>query len=140
MEYTVISPDRSNRYRPQEEEGSSLTDLLQGKRRILRTKLDVLLIEIRARFAIRDHNLARIEEDKARLEHLISETGRLANYHFREQSDVSGFFRALFDVEAEERQQDTECWRDVVMVMRDFLYAWEAHEQARAKAIFLNDV
>ena len=40
-------------------------------------------------------------------------------------------------LEKERRTEDVECWRDVVMVMRDFLVVWEAHEQAKTKAIFL---
>ena len=28
-------------------------------------------------------------------------------------------------------------WRDVVLVMRDFLETWEAHEQAKNRSIFL---
>ncbi len=58
----------------------------------------------------------------------------------REHQDKGIFYRKLFDFQTEARSEQVECWRDVVMVMRDFLYAWDAHEQARARAMFIQNV
>ena len=41
-------------------------------------------------------------------------------------------------LESQRRDEDVQCWRDIVMVMRDFLVAWEAHEQAKNRSIFIN--
>ena len=69
--------------------------------------------------------------------------GRLhlaALYHLREHQDKGIFYRKLLDFQTEARSEQVECWRDVVMVMRDFLMTWEAHEQAKARAIFIQNV
>jgi hypothetical protein len=45
---------------------------------------------------------------------------------------------SALQLEAQRRDQDVQCWRDVVLVMRDFLDTWDAHEQAKDRSIFLN--
>ena len=62
---------------------------------------------------------------------------RLARYHLREHREKSALYQQMFNLGAERRAQDVDCWRDVVHVMRDFLYAWEAHETAKSRAILL---
>lgn len=47
---------------------------------------------------------------------------------------------SVSDLQAEVRSEHVKCWRDVVLVMRDFLLAREAHEQAKGRAIFINHV
>ena len=48
----------------------------------------------------------------------------------------------LLAIDVEGRQQEVECWRDVIMVMRDFLEIWGSHQQidtmfaARSGSIF----
>src|SRR5437867_3991576 len=125
-------PDRTNGSK------TALDQLLGGKSRILRTKLDVLALEMRERFRIWDRNLERIDRDKERVTEIAERISRLANYHLRDHREKSELYEELANLEAERRSQDVECWRDIVMVMRDFLGVWEAHEQAKARAIFLD--
>lgn len=119
---------------------SSIDSFIHGRSRILRTKLEVLASEIRERFEIRGKNLERIGDDKVRITTMLVDLDRRANYLTREHKEKSPFYEQLFKLEQEKRLQDVECWRDVAMVMRDFLYAWEAHEQAQARAILVNHV
>ncbi len=119
---------------------SSVDDFIHGRSRILRTKLEVLASEIRERFEIRTKNLERVDGDKEHISKMLMNLDRQAHYLMRQHKEKSPFYEQLFKLEQERRLQDVECWRDVVMVMRDFLYAWEAHEQAKAKAIFLDHV
>jgi hypothetical protein len=119
---------------------SSLDDFIHSRTRILRTKLEVLASEIRERLQIRVKNLERVADDKIHITAMLVDLDRRANYLTREHKEKSPFYEQLFKLEQEKRLQDVECWRDVVMVMRDFLYAWEAHEQAKVKAIFLDHV
>lgn len=116
----------------------ALDNLLHSKSRILRSKLEVLASEIYARLTMRNRNLSRIDEDKANVEELLQQFTRLARYHLREQQDVGRLRDSALQLEAQRRDEDTQCWRDVVMVMRDFLETWDAHEQARNRSIFLN--
>jgi len=121
-----------------EPDGPALDHLLHSKSRILRTKLEVLASEIQARFAIWDRNLDRLNEDKNHVESLLGESARLARYHLREPNEATRFRDASLQLDAQQREQDIQCWRDVVQVMRDFLNNWEVHEQAKNRSAFLN--
>ena len=123
---------------PYDQPDASLDLLLNLKSRILRSKLEVLASEIYTRLNLADRNLGRINEEKARVQEMIIKFTRLANYHLREHKDQNLLYQHLFDLETQRRSEDVECWRDIVMVMRDFLEVWDAHEQAKAKAIFFN--
>jgi len=117
---------------------ASLDHLLQGKSRLLRTKLEVLAAELCTRLAIWDRNLARIGNEKGNVEALLEQCTRLARYHLRDQKDVGRLRDSAAQLETQRREQDVQCWRDVVLVMRDFLDVWEVHEQAKNRSIFLN--
>ena len=115
-----------------------IENLFDQKRRIVHTKLEVLASEIFERMRIRTVNVGRIEHDKDRLYEMLVKLDRQANYHLREHQDKRVFYEVLFKVKQEQRQEDVECWRDIVLVMRDFLYAWEVREQIQARAMFLD--
>lgn len=112
--------------------------LLHSKSRILRTKLNVLATEIVARLGIWNRNLERISAEKVGVEELLDESTRLARYHLRDQRDAGRWREDALKLDSQQREEDVNCWKDVVTVMRDFLTAWEAHEQARSRAIFIN--
>jgi len=116
----------------------ALDHLLHSKSRILRTKLEVLASEIQARFAIWDRNLERLNDDKNNVESLLGESARLARYHLREPNEATRLRDASLQLDSQRRDQDIQCWRDVVQVMRDFLNNWEVHEQAKNRSVFLN--
>ena len=117
-----------------------LDNLLHSKSRLLRSKLEVLASEIYTRLTMWDRNLARIDADKQKVEQLVEQFTRLARYHLRDQKDVTRLHDSNLRLEAQRRDEDSQCWRDVVLVMRDFLETWEAHEQARNRSIFINYV
>ena len=117
-----------------------LDNLLHSKSRILRSKLEVLASEIYTRLTIWDRNLARIGSDKEKVEKLLDQFSRLARYHLRDPKDVTRLHDSNLRLETQTREEDIQCWRDVVLVMRDFLETWEAHEQAKTRSIFINHV
>ena len=117
---------------------AEIENLFEQKRRIVHTKLEVLASEVFERMRVRTLNLGKIGHDKDRLYKMLVDLDRQANYHLREHQDKRVFYEVLFKVKQEERQEDVECWRDIVLVMRDFLYAWEVREQMQARAMFLN--
>lgn len=117
---------------------SEIENLFGQKRRIVHTKLEVLASEIFERIRIRTVNLGKIGKDKLDLYEMLIKVDHLANYGRRDHQEKRVFYELLFKVKQEERQQDVECWRDIVLVMRDFLYAWEVREQMQARALFLN--
>jgi len=116
---------------------AEMENLFEQKTRIVHTKLEMLASEIFERMRIRTLNLGKIERDKDCFYEMLRQLDRQANYHLREHQDKRVFYEVLFKVKQEERQQDVECWRDIVLVMRDFLYAWEVREQMQARAMFL---
>jgi hypothetical protein len=142
MEQEADSNDTPYHWPQNQEEASdsSIDDFIHGRSRILRTKLEVLASEIRERLQIRVKNLERIDKDGIHTSAMLVDLDRRAHYLTRQHKEKVPFYQQLFKLEQERRLQDVECWRDVVMVMRDFLYAWEAHEQARAKAVLLKNV
>jgi hypothetical protein len=121
-----------------ESDGPALNHLLHSKSRVLRTKLGVLASEIQARFAIWDRNLDRLDQDQSDVDSQLGEASRLARYHLRDAREATRFREASLQLDAQRREQDIQCWRDVVQVMRDFLYNWEVHEQAKNRSAFLN--
>jgi len=130
------SPDLG-KYIP-EQAAIKIDDLFADKRRIGRTKLEVFAAEIFERLRLRTVNLSRLECDRTDLYAMMHNLDRQARYRMREHQEKRILYELLFKAKQEERLQDVECWRDVVLVMRDFLNAWDAHEQMQARAIFLD--
>lgn len=123
---------------PTADPAGTLDHLLHSKSRILRTKLEVLASEMQARFAMWDRNLERIDDGKGQVETMLNESGRLARYHLREPNEATRLRESSLQLDSQQRQEDIQCWRDTAQVMRDFLNAWEVHEQAKSRAIFFN--
>ena len=128
---TESSPEQPDRF---------LDDLLHSKSKILGTKLEVLAFEILWRFGIRAKNLDWLDDDQALVETMLQKLDKAALYHSREHKEKGTLYLSFFRIREQKRQQETECWRDVVMVMRDFLYVWETHEQMKSRAMFLENV
>lgn len=118
---------------------SSIDSLLNQKSHILRVKLEVLAAEIFVRFHLRGENLERISEDQNKAREMLDMLARAADYGWRDHGDKKFFYELQFGLEKQKREQEVECWRDIVLVMRDFLEVWEAHEQAKARSVFLKD-
>jgi hypothetical protein len=127
---------RAPHYSPLESD-DPLGDLIGGKTRILNTKLEVLALEISERLRIRTLNIERLNADQYSATLMLAKLSAHAQYHLRDHSDKRVFYDVLFGLERQRREEDVECWRDIVNVMRDLLMVWEAHEQAKVKAIFL---
>lgn len=121
-----------------ESERFALDNLLHSRSRILGSKLEVIASEIFARLTMWNTNLGRIDQEKVKIEELLDQFTRLARYRLRDQQDVGRLRDSALHLEAQRRDEDVQCWRDLVLVMRDFLSTWEAHEQAKNRAVFLN--
>ena len=132
----IITP---NQKAASDEIDQSIDFLVNQRTRILDTKLDVLAAEIEERLRIRRRNVEEILSEELITGSLLLEfhpTYGIGRYDSRIQQSL---YQKQFDLTKEKRQQDVECWRDIVLVMRDFLTAWEAREQAGAKAAFLKN-
>lgn len=116
------------------EQEHSFDEFIHRKGKILRTTLEILASEIVERLRLRKVNFERIYADELALYEMI----RRINYRAHDISDRSTLYQQLFEFKKERREQDVECWKDLVLVVRDFLVAFEAHENATAKARLIN--
>ena len=117
-----------------------LENLVHGKSGILSKKLEILAAEMWWRLHLASGNLKALDEDQVALKDTLNRLDRAAHYQIREHQEKAPLYRKLFEIESEKRSQQIDCWRDVVMVMRDFLTVWEAHEHARSRSRFIEDV
>jgi hypothetical protein len=115
-----------------------LENLIGLKSHILKTKLEVLATEIAQRWFLRQQNQTLIRDEDERVNQEQARLSRQVNYQLREPRDLAAFQQQRFRLDQEQRDQETACWKDIVPVLRDFLEVWEAHEQAKARAMFLN--
>jgi|ERR1043166_7871390 hypothetical protein len=133
--YSVVSPvERSS------SSDKTLDDLIHANTRILRTKLEVLTAVVQERLKVRRQNIDRIASDQDKVTEIIGRISAAANYHLREHKEKGGLYKAVFELTRERRDQDTECWRDIVLVLRDFLTFWDYYERAKARGAFLENV
>jgi hypothetical protein len=130
-----------NAYRPSEPalaEDDSLDQMIHLNTRILNSKLEVIGSHVAERLRIHRRNLERIDADKTLLAEMLRKMREAARYHLTERDERRILYQKFFELEVERRDQDVECWRDLVLVMRDGLTFWDAHEHAKSRAIFLD--
>lgn len=117
---------------------SSIDNLIHRKGRLFRTKMEVLAFEIVQRLCIKSTNLESLDAQQTGLIERLRSLDRQAQYHLRDHQEKRTFYEAMVKLEQERRSQHVECWRDVVMVMRDLLEVWESHENAKVRSQFIN--
>ena len=118
----------------------TLDDLIHANTRILRTKVKAVAAAVHERLKIRRDNITRIADDRDKLTEIVQQISVAANYHLRDHKEKDRLYQRDFELNRERRDQDTQCWRDVVLVLRDFLTFWDEYERAKARGAFLEDV
>ena len=118
----------------------TLDDLIHGNTRILRTKMEAVAAAMQERLKIRRDNITRIADDREKLTEIVQQISVAANYHLRDHKEKDRLYQRTFELTRERRDQDTQCWRDIVLVLRDFLTFWDEYERAKARGAFLEDV
>lgn len=118
----------------------ALDDLIHSNTRILSTKVEMVAAAVQERLKIRRDNIARIADDREKLGEMMQKLSVAANYHTRDHKEKDRLYQRTFDLTRERRDQDTECWRDIVLVLRDFLGFWDDYERAKARGGFLQNV
>ncbi len=103
----------------------------------LRTCLEVMVVEMLERLRLRSVNQDKLSERKAKLYEMLEHARSALRYARREGAGLRQFYEQIFAVERGSRQQEAECWRDIVMVTHALLPVWQAHEQAHQRARML---
>jgi hypothetical protein len=117
----------------------SLDKFISQRSSILSSKLEVLMHEILARFAIKKKSLNKISEDVEKINDTLQDLSPKAFYiaDSAEKDEFHKLRHKSLDLEKEKRDHDSSCWNDVVPVVRDLLNTWEAHQQSSARAQLL---
>lgn len=132
--YFVVPPKLSADSSEREESNDFLDDFIHRRARILNTKLQVILSEILDRFRLKTLNMRSLERDEENVSEMIHP------YHINSQQEKSSFYERLLDIHKERREQEVNCWSDLVPVVRDLLNTWDAHQQTQSRAILLQNV
>ena len=114
----------------EKKEDKALENLINQPRRILKTKLEVFASLIYGRLKIRKDNLKQLRAEESHIEAQFN--------HWIGGERISDLEKRLLVISKESREQNVDCWKDVVLVMRDFLNVWDNFEEAKAEAILLN--
>ncbi len=108
---------------------------MRSRTELAETRMAVHAVQIIERLRIRASHLNEITEEDLEAG---SELLNLKN----SSPDMMGLETLLRQKQAqlsqERRRVDAECWRDLSMVMRDFLNAWEGFSKNEAKGRFLS--
>lgn len=107
--------------------------MLSGKSEIAENRLAVTAVQIVERLKIRSNHLEQLLNEE-----LDVGTRRLQSQGGSRGSDMMGLESLLTQIQSERRREDTECWRDLTNVMRDFLNAWENVSKNEAKNRFIS--
>jgi hypothetical protein len=118
----------------------TLDNLIHANTRILRTKVEAVAAAVQERLKIRKDNITRIADDRDKLTEIVQQISVAASYHLRDHKEKDRLYQRDFELTRERRDQDTQCWRDIVLVLRDFLTFWDEYERAKARGAFLEDV
>jgi len=116
----------------------NLNAVLRGRTELLATRFEVAAVQIIERLRIRAQNLQQILEEDLEIGSRRLAIGSGSPFPSPLFNELDGrLIEKQSWLQRERRLEEKECWRDLTMVMRDLLNAWEALSQAKAKERFL---
>lgn len=112
--------------------------MLSGRSELAEDRLAVTATQIVERLRIRASHLEQLMDEELSVgSRMLQLDPQSMGYN----SDMMGLESLLAqkksEIQADRRKEDTECWRDLTNVMRDFLNAWEGFSRNEAKNRFL---
>lgn len=111
-----------------------MDSIISQRSRILKTKLDVLSVQIVERLRIRARNLEAVLSDDVEIgNQLLGLQGQKRQPPYTTFTLEPMLHQKRFDLGKERRQIDVECWRDLTQIMREFLASWEGFELSRTR-------
>lgn len=118
---------------------SALESLVKGRTELAETRLAVTATQIVERMTIRASHLKQLMDEELSLD---NRTLAFRELPFDKRCDLLGLETLLIQrsaqIKSDRRRENTECWRDLAHVMRDFLNAWEGFSRNEAKNRFLS--
>lgn len=123
---------------PAQSQDAAMKSLLEGKKDLAETRLAVTATQIVERLKIRASHLKQMMAEELEVDTRLL---RLQDAGFSNPLDMMGLEstldQSMSQIRGAQRREDTDCWRDLANVMRDFLNAWEGFSRNEAKNRFL---
>ena len=112
--------------------------LMEGRSDLAETRLAVNATQIVERLRIRASHLKELMAEELEVDTKLLQ---LRDASFGQSIDMMGLesklSMSMSQIRNTRRREDTECWRDLANVMRDFLNAWDGFSRNAAKGRFL---
>jgi len=96
--------------------GGDIDDLFQDRLGLIRSKIELILLQLDQRKEINQENLNRIDQDSCRAQNLIFEMGYRV---YRMDRDRLSLEKMKFDLEAQKRMEETSYFRDTGLLNQD---------------------
>jgi len=116
--------------------GGDIDDLFQDRLGLIRSKIELILLQLDQRKEINQENLCRIDQDSCQVQNLIFQMGYRA---YRMDRDRLSLEKMKFDLEAQKRMEETSYFRDTGLLNQDLKDALIQYLGEVQKSAFIND-
>lgn len=110
--------------------------MLSGRAELTETRLAVTATQIIERLRLRAGNLQELLDEELAVDSKMLQANRAG----LGTMGLDSLEQRMSQIKSAQRRENTECWRDLANVMRDFLNAWEGFSRNAAKARFLESL
>ena len=115
--------------------GGDIDDLFQDRLGLIRSKIELILLQLDQRKNINQENLCRIDQDSCQVQNLIFQMGYRA---YRMDRDRLSLEKMKFDLEAQKRMEETSFFRDTGLLNQDLKDALIQYLGEVQKSAFIN--
>lgn len=112
---------------------ASVENLIRARSATNDLKVEIWEGTIRERLNILGRALEQLTEEELALDNLV-----LSAQAMQDQPREQFLQQQVLGIPARKMVEEKECWKDIVMVLRDFVGAVEAQRQSKARGEFLN--
>jgi len=116
--------------------GGDIDDLFQDRLGLIRSKMELILLQLDQRKKINQENLYRIDLDSCQVQDLIFQMGYRA---YRMDRDRLSLEKMKFDLEAQKRMEETSYFRDTGLLNQDLKDTLIQYLGEVQKSAFVND-
>ena len=116
--------------------GETLDELFKDRLGLIRSKIELILLQLDQRKNINQENLCRIDQDSCQVQNLIFQMGYRA---YRMDRDRLSLEKMKFDLEAQKRMEETSFFRDTGLLNKDLKDALIQYLGEVQKSAFINE-
>lgn len=113
--------------------------MMNGRSELTETRLEVAAVQIIERLRIRAGHLQELLSEELSVDSSLLQLDRANIDRGLGTMGLEAQLREKAErIRSAKRRENTECWRDLTQVMRDFLNAWEGFSRNQARSRFLS--